>query len=152
MSIFDIFRKKPKVPASIEEGMASQANDFIDAFRGQGAPIDADALDYSEESIALVDQVLQDFHEQSAELPDDLHFLASAYVFECARKRYGGRYLRGDEENPFVLVMGEPDCQVGFCAMSKVQGRVKNGPEDSLQFFFAGIEGPLSRKTDATLI
>lgn len=54
MGIFDIFRKKPAMPATLEGAMASQANDFIDAFRGTGAPIDASASNCSRDSIALV--------------------------------------------------------------------------------------------------
>ena len=96
--------------------------------------------------------MLQDFYEQQAPLPEDLHFLASAYVFECARRQYGGRYLRGDDANPFVLVIGEPDCQIGFCAMEKVAGRASNGPEDSLSFFYDGIAAPLQRKASVTLV
>ncbi|MCW2038237.1 hypothetical protein VDG09_07285 [Xanthomonas campestris pv. raphani] len=152
MGILDLFRKKPRMPASLEEGMASQANDFINAFRGPGSPVDAAQLDFSRDSIALVDRVLQDFHSQEAPLPEDLHFLASAYVFESARKRYGGRYLRGDQNNPFVLVIGEPDFQIGVCAMDKVRGRVTNGPEDNLQFFFDGIEAPYREKKNVTLV
>lgn len=152
MSIFDIFRKKPQMPATIEDGMASQANDFINAFRGSGAPIDAAKLDFGRDSVLLVDQVLQDFYSQGVQLPDDLHFLASAYVFECARKLYGGRYLRGDQQNPFVLVIGEPDFQIGFCAMEKVLGRATNGPEDNLLFFFDGIESPYQQKKSITLV
>lgn len=152
MSIFDIFRKKPKMPASIEDGMASQANDFISAFRGSGSPIDAEKLDFSRDSVLLVDQVLQDFYVQGAKLPEDLHFLASAYVFECAKRRYGGRYLRGDQKNPFVLVIGDPKFQIGFCAMEKILGRATNGPEDSLQFFFDGIESPYQQKKIVTLV
>ena len=152
MGIFDFLRKKPKMPATLEEGMASQANDFVQAFRGPGAPINADGLDYSRDSIALVDRVLQDFYTQQAPLPEDLHFLASAYVFECARRRYGGRYLRGDEDNPFVLVIGEPEFEIGFCVMAKVAGRAANGPEDNLQFFFDGIEPLYQRKHSAALV
>lgn len=132
--------------------MASQANTFIESFRGDGSPLDAEKLDFSKESIALVDGILLDFYCQKASLPDDLHFLASAYVFECARRQYGGRYLRGDEQNPFVLVIGEPEFEIGFCVMEKVLGRATNGPEDSLQFFFDGIEDPYQRKLSVTLI
>jgi hypothetical protein len=152
MGITDIFRKKPKMPASIEEGMASQAHDFIEAFRGDRSPIDASKLDFSKDSIALVDKVLQDFYLQKAMLPKDLHFLASAYVFECARKQYGGRYLRGDEQNPFILVIGGSEFQIGFCAMEKVVGRAKNGPEDSLLFFFERIESLYQQKKSVTLV
>ena len=152
MGFFDFLRPKPRMPETLELAMASQAKDFVDAFRGPGAPIDANALDYSRDSIALVDRVLQDFYEQQATLPEDLHHLASAYVFESARKQYGGRYLRGDDANPFVLVIGEPDCQIGFCAMEKVAGRASNGPEDNLQFFYDGIAEPLKRKVSVTLM
>lgn len=152
MSIFEFFRKKPKMPDAVEERMASQANDFINTFRGADSLIDASKLDFSRDSVLLVDRVLQDFYSQKAQLPEDLHFLASAYLFECARRRYGGRYLRGDEKNPFVLVIGEPEFQIGVCAMEKVLGRAKNGPEDNLQFFFDGIESPYQQKKSVTLV
>lgn len=140
------------MPATLEEGMASQANDFIEAFRGDGSPVNADELDFSRNSLELVDRILQDFHLQEAPLPDDLHFLASAYVFECARRKYGGRYLRGDDNNPFVLVIGEPEFQIGFCAMEKIRGRAVHGPEDSIQFFFDGIETPCREERNVTLV
>lgn len=151
MGLFD-FLKRRRMPPTIEAAMASQANDFVNAFSGPGAPIDASALDYSEQSLSLVDQVLQDFYSQQAELPEDLHFLASAYIFECARKQFGGRYLRGDDANPFVLVIGEPACEIGFCVMEKVRKRATNGPEDSIPFFYQGIEGLLAKQVSATLI
>lgn len=140
------------MPASIEEGMVWQAADFIGAFSPAGSPIDGSKLDYSEDSLALVDRVLDDFYRQGAALPDDLHFLTSAYVFEVARRAFGGRYLRGDEENPFVLVIGEEPAEVGVCVMSKVRGRTVNGPEDSIPFFYAGIAPLVSAGARSTLI
>ncbi|MFL9670592.1 MULTISPECIES: hypothetical protein [unclassified Variovorax] len=153
MGLFDLLKKKkPAMPETIEEGMASQAEDFVDAFSRPGAPIDGSRLDYTASSLSLVDRVLDDFFRQQAPLPDDLHFLASAYVFEVARREFGGRYLRGDEDNPFVLVIGKDDAQVGVCAMSKVRGRAVNGPEDDLGFFYAGIAPAVARGVSATLI
>lgn len=140
------------MPASIEEGMEWQAADFVRAFSPAGSPIDGSKLDYSEDSLALVDRVLDDFYRQGAALPDDLHFLASAYVFEVARRAFGGRYLRGDEENPFVLVIGEGAAEIGVCVMSKVRGRTVNGPEDNIPFFYAGIAPLVSAGTPSTLI
>ena len=78
MGLFDFLKKKPAMPASMEDAMASQAADFINAFRGPGPPVDANQLNYSRDSIALVDKLLQDFYAQGASLPEDLHFLASA--------------------------------------------------------------------------
>jgi hypothetical protein len=140
------------MPASIEEGMEWQAADFVGAFSLAGAPINGSRLDYSEASLALVDHVLDDFHRQGAPLPDDLHFLASAYIFEVARRAFGGRYLRGDEDDPFVLVIGEAPAEVSVCIMSKVRGRVRNGPEDSIPFFYAGIAPLVAAGKPAILI
>ena len=140
------------MPASIAEGMQRQAADFVEAFSAPGAPIDGSKLDYSEASLELVDRILDDFYRQQAPLPDDLHFLTSAYVFEVARRAFGGRYLRGDDENPFVLVIGEGAAEIGVCVMSKVRDRTVNGAEDSIPFFYAGIEPLVSAGTSATLI
>lgn len=150
MGLFD-FLKRKRMPATIEDAMASQAADFVDAFFSPRAPIDGSKLDYSEDSLHLVDRVLQDFYQQHAPLPDDLHFLASAYVFETARRQFGGRYLRGDQDNPFVLVIGESDFQLGVLVMGKIKGRTVNGPEDSIPFFYAGIAPLVEKRADATL-
>jgi hypothetical protein len=140
------------MPSSIEEGMAWQAADFVEAFSPAGSPIDGSKLDYSEASLTLVDSVLDDFYRRETPLPDDLHFLASAYVFEVARREFGGRYLRGEGEDPFVLVIGEADADVGVCVMGKVRGRAVNGPEDSIPFFYAGIAPLVAAGKSATLI
>lgn len=140
------------MPSSIDEGMEWQAADFVGAFSRPGAPIDGSKLDYSAASLALVDQVLDDFHRLNSPLPDDLHFLTSAYVFEVARHEFGGRYLRGDAEDPFVLVIGEGDAEVGFCVMSKVRSRTINGPEDNIPFFYAGLAPLVAAGKNATLI
>ena len=151
MALFD-FLKRRRMPKTIEDAMASQANDFVHAFRGPASPVPEEALDYSEASLGHVDRILDDFHRRGVALPEDLHFLASAYLFETARREFGGRYLRGDDDNTFVLVLGEPDCQIGIMAMAKVAGRAANGPEDDIPFFYAGIRPALDRGQDATLI
>ncbi|GJD39417.1 hypothetical protein [Methylobacterium bullatum] len=140
------------MPTSIEEGMEWQAADFVAAFSHSGSPIDGSKLDYSEASLALVDQVLDDFHRRREPLPDDLHFLTSAYVFEVARRAFGGRYLRGDKDNPFVLTIGRGEAEIGVCVMAKVRGRVVNGPEDSIPFFYAGIAPVVASGRGAMLI
>ena len=132
--------------------IAQTAAEFVDAFSIEASPIDGSKLDYSEPSLALVDQVIDDFYRLGVPLPDDIHGLASAYVFEVARRRFGGRYLQGDAENPVVLVIGESDAEVGVCVMSKVRGRALNGPEDNIPFFFAGIAPLVSAGRRATLI
>lgn len=148
IGIFGLNSKKPK---SIDSNMEAQADLFIQKLSDDAAAIDAEKLDFSEASLELVDQVLDDLHRQGLPLSDDLLNMASAYVFETARKAFGGEYMRFNEENPFVLVMGAPDCKVGLLAMEKVAKRVKNGPEDNLVFFFQGIAPLIEAKKSAML-
>jgi len=139
------------MPESIEQGFQWQATAFIEAFIGEGSPIEEGALDYSPASLRAVDDMLDDFHRQSAPLPDDLHFLAASYVFEVVRREFGGRYLRGDDDDPFVLVIGDAGAQVGVMAFSRVMGRTLNGTEDDLVRFHDGIAPAIARATDVTL-
>ena len=132
--------------------MAALAAEFVGAFSSAGSPIDGTKLDYCAPSIMLVDQVLDDFYRLKANLPDDIHELACAYIFEVAHREFGGRYLAGDAENPIVLVIGAGDAEVGVCVMSKVRGRATNGPEDSIPFFYAGIAPLVAAGRRATLI
>lgn len=65
MRLFD-FLKRKRMPPTID--MASQAADFVRAFSHPSAPIDAAGLTYSEESLQLVDRVLEDFYRRQAVL------------------------------------------------------------------------------------
>lgn len=132
--------------------MAARAARFVAVLgKAPDSPIQGGALDYSPESLDLIDRLLGDFHTRGGTLPEGLHADVSAYVFEVARRQFGGRYLRGDDENPLVLVIGEPDFQLGVMAMSKVAGRVANGPEDNIPFFYDGIAPLVARGKSATL-
>lgn len=150
-----IGKPKPGVtegmPTSLEQGMEWQATDFFASFSQAGSPIDGTKLDYSEASLVLVEHVLDDFHRRGVALPEDLHLLASSYVFEVARRAFGGRYLRGDASNPFVLVIGPKEAEIGVCVMAKISGRAVNGPEDSIPFFYAGIAPAIATGRSMTL-
>lgn len=141
---------------TVEEMMSRAAADFVEAVDGPGSverdPAPAGELDYSRASLDRVDEILDRFHTNDHPLPPDVHFQASAYVFEVARREFGGRYLAGGGDDPYVLVIGEPAFQVGVMVMGKVAGRVINGPEDSIPFFYDGIRPLVDRGVDATLV
>lgn len=138
---------------SLETTMADQADLFLMVACGGSSTIDPDAFDYSLDSLRAVDDYLGRYHETGEPLPDGNLVAASAYVSETLRATYGGRYLLGpDQQNPLVLVVGEPDCRIGVMVMGKVHGRTVNGPEDSIPFFADGIPGLLARQVDATLV
>lgn len=140
------------MPESLEQAMEWQAADFVTAFSQPDSPIDGSKLDYSPASLEEVDRLLDNVHYFGRELPGDMHFVTSAYVFEVARREFGGRYLRGDEQEPFVLVIGEGDAEVGVCVMGKVRGRTVNGIEDNIPFFYAGIAPAIARGVKATIV
>ena len=102
--------------------------------------IKKDSFDYSIESLAVVDELLGELSD--FELDEDALYntvsMIGCYVFETARRNYGGEYLWvRDEEQP-VLVAGLPDFQVSIRAWQKVRGRLVNGKEDHIPFYVAG--------------
>lgn len=109
-------------------------------------------FDYSRASLALVDEMLGGFHTFDHPLPPDLLLESSAYIFEVARREFGGRYLAGSGDDLYVLVIGEPDFRIRVMVMGKVAGRVANGSEDSIPFFYDDIRPLVDRGAFATLI
>lgn len=100
------------------------------------------SFDYSIESLAAVDELLEEISD--FELDEDALYnissMVGCYVFETARKNYGGEYLWvRDEEQP-VLVAGLPDFQVSIRAWQKVRDRLVNGKEDDIPFYIAGYK------------
>lgn len=139
-------------PSSVDARMESQASAFVEAFSSPDSSAGEKGFDYSEASLELVDNMLDGYYRDGASLPGDVHVLASAYVFEVARRAFGGRYLHGDADNPFVLVIGQRPAEVGVCVMAKIRGRAVNGPEDNIPFFYAGIAPLVAAGKNATLI
>ena len=136
---------------SPEEMMGEYAELFIGAATQPGEAVTRDDFDYSVPSLAHLDAYLGHYHDHGKPLPDGNHVAASAYLFETLRRAHGGRYLSGPETDPWVLVVGEPDCRIGVLAMSKVRGRAVHGMEDNIPFFVDGLPGLLERGQDATL-
>lgn len=114
------------------------ANNFAKNFSSEQKT----SFDYSIESLAAVDELLEEISD--FELDEDALYNTSSmvgcYVFETARKNYGGEYLWvRDEEQP-VLVAGLPDYQVSIRAWQKVRDRLVNGKEDDIPFYIAGYK------------
>lgn len=133
------------IPATIEEAMQYQAQILIDAFSDESSPIDGTQLDYSQSSLMLVDQILRDFYLEEAPLPDDLHFITSCYVFETLRQNLGGRYLRGDSPNDFILIIGD-DAEVVCLAMERVWACVQAWETNNMVTFYDAIQTQLANK------
>lgn len=104
-------------------------------------------LDRSLASLRVVDDLLEQRRRRGERLDPADQWLAAAYVMECARLAYGGEYEDAfDAEDPIVLVVGRPRFEAVLGAISKVAGRVRNGPEDDLPFFVDGLAGLIARR------
>lgn len=139
------------LPATIEEAMQYQAQILIDAFSDENSPIDGTQLDYSQSSLMLVDQILHDFYIEQAPLPDDLHFITSCYVFETLRQNLGGRYLRSDSPNDFILIIGDSECEIICLVMERVWACAQAWETNNMVTFYDAIKTQLMNKQNVHL-
>jgi len=119
---------------SLKEDVISTAESFAANFADRGN------FDFSVESLRLLDDLLD---EVSDFVTDDDHLdsvcsMAGCYIFEVARRNYGGEYYWHEEQEQPVLITGEPAFSVSIFAFDKVRGRIVNGSEDDIPFYFDG--------------
>ncbi|WP_218915997.1 hypothetical protein [Siansivirga zeaxanthinifaciens] len=90
----------------------------------------------------LDEEILSLFSENKDDMDsgmlEDIILQAGSYIFEVARRNYGGKYYWFDQLNQPILVTGQPDFEISILAFEKVKQRIKNGTEDNIPFFFAG--------------
>jgi hypothetical protein len=100
-------------------------------------------LDYSQESLEAVEELLEDAVEYYPELSPDAARrtmqLFGCYILEVARREFGGGYLWFEERDQPVLVVGEPESHVALMTWDKVHGRLSGDAADSIPFFYAGF-------------
>lgn len=99
-------------------------------------------FDYSFESLAEVDDLLDDVRssEKDEDVLYNVYTMSGCYVFETARRNYGGEYFWLENEQQPILVAGEPDFSVAIKAWEKTKGFLENGEEDSLSFYIQGYK------------
>lgn len=119
------------------QGMIDLAAEGVDFFEAR-----FDGFDYSVASLSVIEELLEeasDFYEDMpTERQDEVVAQIGAYVFEVARRNFGGRYFWYDARNQPILVTGLPDFEISLLAYDKVRGRLVNGAEDNIPFFFEG--------------
>ncbi|HEY6160810.1 MAG TPA: hypothetical protein VI112_06290 [Bacteroidia bacterium] len=99
-------------------------------------------LDYSVNSLEVVDALLEDasdvFEDLEEHVQKKLVTLFGCYIFEVARSNFGGSYFWYDKLDQPILVTGLPDFEISITAFEKVKGRLVNGAEDNIPFYFEG--------------
>jgi hypothetical protein len=102
-----------------------------------------DALDYSESSLAVVEEMLAEASHYVNDMPDaqvnGLVQLLGCYLFEVGRREFGGRYCWHDGRDQPVLVVGEPEYRVAMIAFDKIKGRLSGDEGDNIPFFYEGF-------------
>lgn len=151
MGLFNFNKKKDKELDDTTKGIIKSADFFVtsssDRFPG---------LDYTVESLKIVDDALEeasDFYDEMDEKQrQNVINPIGSYVFEVARKNFGGKYFWYDKLNQPILVTGQPDFEVSILAFEKVKGRLENGTEDNIPFYFAGYVERVQNKQSGMIV
>lgn len=111
-------------------------------------------LDYSESSIATVEEMLKEAAHYNAQLSADdtqaLVELLGAYILEVAYRAYGGIFYWDKLRQQPVLVVGEPSYQVSLMTFGKVLGRLGGDEADHIAFFYEGFAARVRSATAGT--
>jgi len=127
-------KKTQEVDEEVQDEFIERVNGAAQAFLA--AVPDTSSFDYSVASVTALDGVLEQAHQGALALTPIQSVGAAAYLYEVARRHYGGLYEVCDDDDPVVLVTGEPDFDVCLCAISKVERRIRGGTAESLPEFF----------------
>lgn len=123
------------------DDIVGTANSFAENFSDKGN------FDYSINSLEEVDDLLEEMSDYA--LDEDtiynIYTMVGSYVFETARRNYGGKYDWMREEQQPILVAGEPDFSVSIKAWEKVRGRLENGTEDNIPFYIEGFKAHIEK-------
>jgi len=143
MGLFDFLKKdnqKEKDKEVVDEftqQMIDTSSKCIERFQGR-----FHGLNFSVESLKVVDNILEEVNEFKEDMNEgqinSVVQTVGSYVFEVARKNFGGRYFWYDQLNQPILVTGQPNFEISLLAFEKVKGRIQNGKEDNIPFFFQG--------------
>lgn len=118
--------------------MADNANLCINHFKERYG----NKLDFSVKSLEIIDTILDeaaDFYEDiGQEQKNWIINTVGSYIFEVARRNFGGKYYWLDQRNQPIFVTGQPEFEISIVVFDKVKGRMENGKEDNIPYFFKG--------------
>jgi hypothetical protein len=124
------------------------SDDLVDEVQRVAAGIAAtrpDRLDYSEGSLAVIEEMLAEAAEyvdgMTEELATDIAEQTGCYILEVGRRKHGGRYAWYEARNAPVLLVGEPEFRVAMLTWDKTRGRLSGDEADNIPFFYEGFAG-----------
>ena len=123
--------KRDEVQEEFVARVAGAAQDFVQAAGPTGA-----VLDYTPSSVHALDEALEAAHVGTLPLTPMQTVGAAAYLYEVGRRAHGGLYEVCDDEDPVVLVCGDPGTEVCFGAIAKVERRIRYGSAEAIPPYF----------------
>jgi hypothetical protein len=100
-------------------------------------------LDYSEPSLAILDQMAEEvagyFEDMTTNQRETASQQFGCYILEVGRRQFGGRYAWFEQRNQPVLIVGEPAFRVAMIAWDKALGRLSGDAADDIPFFYTGF-------------
>jgi hypothetical protein len=133
----------------MSEELAREVGRFAQGVAGEVA-----SLDYSEASLALVEELLDEASDHvdtmSEQTVRNLAEQIGCYILEVARRMYGGRYQWYGDRNAPVLVVGEPEFRVAMHTWDRVRGRLAGDEADNIPFFYDGFARRVRSATPGT--
>lgn len=132
--MFGFLKNTQQVEQDVQDEFVERVQSAAESFRA--ALPHRHGLDYSLDSVALLDAALDQAHAGNLALDAMQRVGAAAYLYEVARRHFGGLYEVCDDDDPVVLVTGEPAFAVCLCAINKVERRLRHGSAEALPEFF----------------
>ena len=112
------------------------------------------ALDYSEQSLTVVEEMLEEASRHVAQLPEPdrktLVELFGSYLLAVAHRAHGGKFYWFDLRDQPILVVGQPKFEVSIIAFDKVRGRLNGDKGDNIPFFYEGFSSRVKSATPGT--
>ncbi|MDR0229364.1 MAG: hypothetical protein LBI72_09910 [Flavobacteriaceae bacterium] len=114
-----------------------------------------DELDYSVESLKVVDNILDDiachYEDIDATILHIIVTLTSSYIFEVAKRNFGGKYYWYEELQQPIFVTSKPHFEVSLLVFEKVKRRLKYGYDDHIPLFFDGFVKSVNQEESAKI-
>ena len=111
-------------------------------------------LDYSERSLAAVEELLAEASPYAKEMPSTdvktIVELMGSYILEVGHRQHGGFYQWHEGRSQPVLVVGQPKFSVAIMTFDKVRGRLSGDKADNIVYFYQGFAARAQKATPGT--
>lgn len=150
MGLFSAFFGKSKESA-IGKQIKLRAEEFVITYGNQYK-----GLDYSQQSLTVLDRLLVSFREIWNDMSDDdkteVLTNISSYMLWVAKTQYNGNFYWSEKHAQPVLVIGEPDYRVAFMPQAEVKNSIEQDNAHPLAGFYRKISDELQKATPQTNI